>query len=243
MKNLGKMLKWTYVAAAVAMAAIVVFIVIPHIKLHRLDVAVDRTEYPVKGIDISHHNGDVDFKAVKGDSVSFVIIKATDGVGDYDPRLSDNYKGARSNGLDVGVYHYFRFHRDGHQQADYLINILKEMNMTLDLPIAIDIERKFNSIDEISAMRKRLRDMVSDLHIAGYRTMIYSNLNDYEEFIRNGFDDVDLWIASSREPADTVSQRRLWQHSHYGRVRGIEGNVDINTFNGSVDQYRQWVSL
>ena len=115
--------------------------------------------------------------------------------------------------------------------------------MTLDLPIAIDIERKFNSIDEISAMRKRLRDMVSDLHIAGYRTMIYSNLNDYEEFIRNGFDDVDLWIASSREPADTVSQRRLWQHSHYGRVRGIEGNVDINTFNGSVDQYRQWVSL
>lgn len=225
------------------MLILVVFATIMAYMNRGLNVKLDRRNYPVKGIDISHHNGQVDFRAVKADSVNFVIIKATDGVGDFDSCLVRNFKGARQNGLDIGVYHYFRFHRNGHEQAKYLLNTMEELDINPDLPIAIDIEHKDNKTEEYELVSRNVRDMVDDLHHAGFRTMIYVNLSEYSNIIKNNFDDVDLWLASSRFPADTLGCRRLWQHSHKGQVHGVDGKVDLNTFNGSIDEYHQWVSI
>ena len=238
----GKIFKTITVATDVAMLLVVVVGCI-FLRHSVLNVNLDRNEFPVKGIDISHHNGKINFDAVKSDSVRFVIIKATDGVGDYDSCLVRNYTGAKNSGLDVGVYHYFRFHRDGHSQADYLLSTLDSFGVNVDLPIAIDIEHKNNSFYDVRTITRNIRDMVNDLRKAGYRAMIYVNLNEYSTFIQRDFKDVDLWLASSRFPNDTINQRILWQHSHQGRVTGVEGDVDLNTFNGTSDQYHQWVSI
>lgn len=225
-------------ATLLALVAVTVFVIVPVLKRHTLDVAVDRSHFPVKGIDVSHHNGDIDFGKVKADSIDFVIIKATDGVGDTDSNLGENYTRAKTAGLDVGVYHFFRYSRSGDEQADYLLGVIDTLQ--LDLPVTIDIEDAGNDAGSRDEVSNQLRVMVERLHRAGYRVMIYANRQQYSSYIRNRFDDVDLWLASSTPPADD-DLRRLWQHSHCGHVDGIGGDVDLNTFNGSRDQYRSWL--
>lgn len=229
-----------YLAVAAALVAVLICVVMPMMTDHRLDVKVNRADFPIKGIDISHHNGPVDFEAVKADSVTFVIIKATDGVGDTDPRFIHNLNGARKAGLDIGVYHYFRYHRDGTEQANSLLETVEGLD--IDLPLIIDVEDNDNDRSRRSLVAPNLRKMVDRLHAAGRRVMVYVNLREYNSFIRDNFDDVDLWLASSRHPDMAIPHRRLWQHSHHGKVDGITGPVDINTFNGTADQYRAWLN-
>ena len=227
------------VIAAAAVVAIIVFVILPYMTAHMLDLEVDRSHYPVKGIDVSHHNKEIDFEKVKNDTVSFVYIKASDGVGDKDARLTRNYHGAKAFGFDVGFYHYFRYHRDGHQQAQYFLQTIKGMDT--ELPLVIDIEEKDNKTEELPLVTRRVRDMVYDLRKAGYRVMLYVNPHQYESIVKGHFDDVELWVASSRSPQESIPQRRLWQHSHWGKVDGIEHETDINVFNGTREEYDAWV--
>ena len=60
--------------------------------------------------------------------------------------------------------------------------------------------------------------------------------------IRGNFDDFDLWLATEHEPGDG-DLRKLWQHSHIGKIAGIDKAVDINTFNGTRDEFRQWLDI
>ncbi len=235
-----KIIVTLYLLVAAALVSGIVGVVVPFMNAHRLDVKVSRAHFPVKGIDISHHNGPVDFAAVRADSVTFVIIKATDGVGDTDPRFIHNFRGARKAGLDVGVYHYFRFHRDGVEQANSFLETVEGLD--IDLPLIIDLEEKDNDPSHSRYVVPRLRSMVDRLHAAGRRVMIYVNLRQYDSYIKNNFDDVDLWLASSRHPDVVIPHRRLWQHSHHGHIDGITGPVDINTFNGTAQQYRDWLN-
>lgn len=225
------------IVLAVTLVAVIGFVVIPALNRHALDVQVDRSAYPVKGIDVSHHNGVIDYDRVRADSVDFVIIKATDGVGDTDRNLIHNYREAQRAGLDVGVYHYFRYHRSGVQQAQYFLSVVGRLD--LDLPIAIDLEKTDNDAPDDHVV-SRLRDMINLLKRHGYRVMIYANHDQYEEYIDGRFDDVDIWMASSRIP-DADDPRRIWQHSHRGKVDGVEGDVDLNTFVGSRDDYQRWL--
>lgn len=73
----------------------------------------DRNLYPTRGIDISAHNGTIDFGKVKKAGYDFVIIKATEGTDFKDSMFSDNLRRAREAGLKVGAYHFFRFDTDG----------------------------------------------------------------------------------------------------------------------------------
>ncbi|MDE6309419.1 MAG: hypothetical protein K2L81_04415, partial [Muribaculaceae bacterium] len=77
---------------------------------------------PVNGIDISSHNGKIDFEAVRADSIDFVIIKATEGSTFKDPAFHTNHTNALKAGLKVGAYHFFRFETNGQQQA---LNLIK----------------------------------------------------------------------------------------------------------------------
>lgn len=215
-----------------------------------LHVEVSRQEYPVKGIDISHHNGVIDFKKVAADSVDFVIIKATEGVNWQDPLLMANYRGATAAGLHVGFYHFFKFNRGGVKQGRYFLQTVRDIenatpaDTTVSLPLIIDVESAFNQPTDYYLVIGRLRDMIGYLKRHGRRVMLYGNGNDYERYLKGNFDGVDLWLASSRAPeAPGDNSRLLWQHSHNGRVRGIDaGAVDVNTFNGSRADFERWLN-
>lgn len=205
-----------------------------------LHVDVPRSLFPVKGIDVSHHNGNIDFRKVAADSVDFVIIKATEGVDFSDSCMIRNYRGAVDAGLRVGFYHFFRFDRGGVRQGRHFM--ARVQDLPADLPLVIDVETAHNdeSVDYYKVVG-RLRDMIGYLRRHGRRVMIYCNHKAYDSYIRGNFDELDLWLASGRIPEDGDT-RHLWQHSHHGRVNGIDSEVDINTFNGSRRDFEIWIS-
>nr|MDE7190383.1 hypothetical protein [Muribaculaceae bacterium] len=96
----------------------------------------DRNRFEVIGIDISAHNGDIDFRKVAADGISFVIIKATEGGTFKDRKFIDNLRKAREAGLKVGAYHFFRFDTPGYMQGLNFLNSLQSRQ--LDLPLIID---------------------------------------------------------------------------------------------------------
>lgn len=203
-------------------------------------VEVDRTRYPVCGIDISRHNGTVDFDSVAAAGIEFVYIKASEGTSHRDISYRRNRQGAAEAGLPVGAYHFFRFECDGRRQA---LNFLSAISGTdPELPLAIDIEEWGNPAEVATdIVVERLIAMRAVLANAGYRTVVYTNKNGYRRFVEA--DDAELWICSFTEPPLPHGRWRLWQHSHCGSVPGICGEVDLNTFNGTRADFRAWLNV
>lgn len=203
--------------------------------MHReAHVEVDRKAYPSRGIDISAHNGEIDFRAVADAGIEFVYIKATEGASWLDARFLDNYIGATAAGLSVGVYHFFRFDVPAWQQAANLLQAIGSLDISL--PVAIDVEEWTNpthyTTEEVT---DNLRSLIELLRLNGREPIIYTNKNGYYRFVRNRFDDVDLWICSFTTPP--VADRKrwlLWQHSHKGTVPGVPSPVSFDTFNTPV---------
>lgn len=97
------------------------------------------SDMSLKGIDISHHNGIVDFDTIRRETyLDFVICKATEGATYTDILFYDNIKEARANELLVGAYHYYRGTSHPHKQAEHFVNVVK--NAGDDLLLAIDVE-------------------------------------------------------------------------------------------------------
>ena len=204
-------------------------------------VELDASACPVRGIDVSAHNGDIDFDAVAADSISFVYMKATEGAEFYDALFDRNYLKASKAGIDVGAYHFFRFDSPGHIQAYNFMNSLEGKKMTL--PPAIDVE-DWRNADEIPVkdVVDQLSSMVGVLKSAGRRVVIYTNKKCYDTYIKGRFDSVQVWMcALDAEPSDSVNWR-IWQYSHRGRVRGINGNVDLDAFRGSPADFKKWTA-
>ncbi len=95
-------------------------------------------EGEVHGIDVSHHQGEIDWPAVAADGISFAYIKATEGGDHIDRRFAENWAGARAAGLRVGAYHFFTLCRPGAEQADNLLSTMPAGEA--DLPVAVDFE-------------------------------------------------------------------------------------------------------
>ena len=205
-----------------------------------MHVEVSRREYPVKGIDISHHNGHIDFRKVAADSVEFVMIKATEGVDLVDSCMARNYDGAVDAGLKAGFYHFFRFDRGGVRQGRHFLSVTT--GRPVAMPLVIDVETAGNPYTDYYLVVGRLRDMIGYLRRHGKRVMLYCNTKTYDTYIRGNFEGTDLWIASQREADATGDDRNLWQHSHKGHVDGISTAVDINTFNGTRAQFAHWLA-
>ena len=200
----------------------------------------DRERFPVTGIDISAHNGDVDFKKVKEAGYDFVFIKATEGATFKDKRFLDNYSRAAEAGLTVGAYHFFRFETSGYMQGLNFVNSLR--GRELQLPAVIDVEEWTNSAAQpTNHVLDRLNEMIEHLERHGYKVMLYTNKNGYERFVRGNFPGYPVWICSLGDtPADS-SRWTFWQSTHSGEVNGVEGHVDINAFNGSRSEWEKWI--
>ncbi len=194
-------------------------------------VELDRDIYPTRGIDVSAHNGEIDFSAVARAGVQFVFIKASEGASWRDSYFERNYRTASDAGLMIGAYHFFRFDVEGWRQS---VNILRAIGeRRLDLPVAIDVE-EWGNPTEVTTEKvvSELRSLIDLLRQSGRDAIIYTNKNGYYRFIRNRFDDVPLWICSfSTPPLPEHSRWTLWQHSHKGRVDGVAGAVDLVTYN------------
>ncbi len=210
--------------------------VLPH------SVNVDRYRYPVAGIDVSKHNGEIDFEKVAADDYQFVFIKASEGKTYQDEAFARNYQGARDAGLKVGAYHFFRKNRTGEEQAANLLNVVK--GKELDLPLVIDLEDDWGNGATTSreTALKRVLEMIEILGDKGYDVMIYTNLDGYGKYYMGMLGDHDLWLCSFTSP-DILTDKphRFQQFSHEGVVAGVKGDVDLNVWRGSKREWQRYL--
>lgn len=207
-------------------------------------VNVDEEMFPVRGLDLSAHNGEIDFERIAGDSIDFVMLKATEGTSFKDPRFHSNYLKARKACIKaIGAYHFFRFDTDGEMQAINFLNSLR--GKTLDLPAVIDLEEWSNPGGiPTEDIVKRLRSMIECLERNGHNVMFYTNKDGYERFLKGRFDSFPLWICSFTDPPlddDDNTRWSLWQYSHQGWTEACDSKVDLNTFNGSHEEWLNWL--
>ncbi len=200
---------------------------------------VDHERYPVKGIDISAHNGMMNLDAVRQDGVEFVFIKASEGKTFRDPNFRLNYAKARHAGLKIGAYHYFRFDVDGVEQALNLINTVGYRR--LDLGVAVDVEEAGNARNVPSdSILERLTRMADYLYMRGYRVIFYSNRDGYFDYLDKVVPGSMLWICSfNRVPINR--DWAFWQYNHHGKVKGIKGDVDLDVFAGNRKEWEEFI--
>ena len=187
-------------------------------------------DYPLRGIDISAHNGEIDFARVAVARPDFAYVKATEGTDFADRFFARNVAGLRRAGVPCGAYHFFRFDTDGEMQAWNFLYALR--GRRLPLPPAIDLE-EWSNPDGFSTRQimRELKKMIAVLKAEGLTPVIYTNKDGYNRFVKGKLDDYPLWICSFTDPPldEGNDSWDIWQYSHRGGVDGIEGNVDCNT--------------
>lgn len=234
-------IKWLLLAGAAALVVFLAWQIIFHWVLPH-SVAVDRFRYPVAGIDVSKHNGKIDFEKVRDADYQFVFIKASEGKTYRDEAFDSNYKAAREAGLEVGAYHFFRKNRSGREQADNFLTAIR--GKQFDLPLVIDLEDDWGNGATTSAetAMQRVIEMIKCLKDKGYQVMIYTNLDGYNKYYKDMLTDCDLWLCSFTSPELRAGiGHRIQQFSHEGSVDGIDGEVDLNVFVGSKREWRSYL--
>ena len=186
----------------------------------------------LEGIDVSHHQSQIDWMSVAADQIDFAYIKATEGEDHRDSQFCANWAGAHKFGLTRGAYHFFRPNSDARAQFDFFQSVVALQPG--DLPPVIDVE----VLDDASPAElvEGLRTWIYLAEIAyGVKPVIYTNLKFYYHHLAGHFDDYPLWIARYGETApslSTAAQLNFWQYGDRGRVDGVDGYVDLNVFVG-----------
>jgi GH25 family lysozyme M1 (1,4-beta-N-acetylmuramidase) len=188
------------------------------------------------GIDVSRHNGSIDWNAVKASGVDFVIIRcgyrgSSTGALIEDQNFKTNIKGATAAGLKVGVYVFSQAINEVEavKEASLAVSLVKGYNLTY--PIFIDTESSGGRADSIDkATRTAVVNAFCQTVIAGgYKAGIYASKTWFESKLNMGsVGNYRIWLAQYAATPTYKSKYDMWQYSSKGQISGINGNVDLN---------------
>ncbi len=190
----------------------------------------------VTGIDVSHHQGEVDWRKVRADGVAFAFAKASQGTSSGDPAFTRNWEGMKAAGVIRGAYAFYVAGASPEEQAqDFIRRVQLESG---DLPPVVDIETMGGVPEAQQQLMTDLQAYLSALidHY-GVRPIIYTGPAFWESYGNENFSDHPLWIAeyASRPRIPTGWQSwTFWQHSDSGSIDGVTGAVDLSHFNGNI---------
>lgn len=181
-----------------------------------------------RGIDVSKHNGNIDFNKVKAAGYDFVIIRAGYGkaISQKDRYFEQNYARAKAAGLNVGAYWYSYSvtEDDAKKEAEACLEVIKSKQF--EMPIYYDIEEN----KALRIANKITKIFCGILERKGYFVGIYASASPlktyFSEDIRKRY---SIWVAHYGVSKPNYSgQHGIWQYSSTGIVPGISGNVDMN---------------
>ncbi|NFO88540.1 glycoside hydrolase [Clostridium botulinum] len=185
----------------------------------------------MKGIDVSNHNGNIDFNRVKGDNIEVVYIKATEGTTYQDQYLNQHYKGAKEAGLKTGFYHFLVGSSSPETQAENFYNNIKDKEN--DLKPCLDIEvSNFNVMDYSLRFIKKFESLC-ELELCIYTSPYFANEN-----LDSRIGKYQCWIA--HYGVEKPMQTNVWgsyaghQFTESGKIKGIDTDVDINNFTEAI---------
>lgn len=205
----------------------------------------------VPGIDVSYWDAGIDWPKVRATSQRFVFAKATESVTYKDPTFDDNWFGAKSAGMLRGAYHFFRCNVDANKQADYFINYVRSVKDDGELPPVLDLETNDGvNKEKIVPAVKTWLDRVEAAF--GKKPIIYSGqyfLQDYLVVAGGGppawAKNYPLWLAQYPNQYQEGMKPALprgwfnwtfWQYSDKGTINGINAKVDMNIYNGTLEE-------
>lgn len=195
----------------------------------------------VIGIDVSEFQGKIDWEEVEildeKYPVQFVFIRATAGNNRVDRQFKKNWEGAKENKMMRGAYHYYRPNENSIEQADLFIKTVKLQKG--DLPPVLDIEKlpKNQSLDSLKVGLKRWLTKVEKHYQV--RPIIYSGERYYSDFLKEEFSEYLFWIANYNFYREKIEDDWLfWQFTEKASLPGIKHRVDVNIYNGDIEQLR-----
>ncbi|HAM36674.1 MAG TPA: lysozyme [Elusimicrobia bacterium] len=207
-------------------------------RLHYPDVRA----YPVRGVDVSHHQGKISWEKLAAQRIRFAYIKATEGGDFQDHEFRANWEGTARSGIARGAYHFFSLCKPGDEQAR---NFIKTVPLEPGaLPPAVDFEFMGNCkarppredvLREFFAFSRAVESRYGALPI------IYVTGEAYERYLEGQVDPYRLWVRGIVFKPRLSSGRvwSFWQYSHHARLDGIRGRVDMNVFNGSPEEFER----
>lgn len=201
----------------------------------------------MRGVDVSEHQYDIDWKQVADSGIDFAYIRIgrrgyTEGGLFNDPWFEKNYREAKENGLRVGVYFYSQAisKKEALEEAEFTLNALQERRP--DLPIVYDWEYVSNEDAAIARTRDLDMETRTDCAVAfcerveeaGFEASVYFNRQiGYHGYDLSRLTEYSFWFALPINPPDLCWPSfyytlDMWQYTINGSVPGIEGDVDMN---------------
>lgn len=187
------------------------------------------------GIDVSRYQGAIDWEKVKQAGVDFVLLRSSIGDGTTlvtgeDIRFSKNVIDAKKAGLMVGAYHYLKAETimDARKEAKFFIKTISPY--ALDFPAVLDFEEPSQQENLTNSERTAIvRVFLEEVKDAGYYPMLYTNKSWATTYLNmNQISDYEVWLAQWAPRPTYTGDFGIWQYTAYGKVSGIEGDVDLD---------------
>lgn len=201
-------------------------------------------QFPVRGIDISHHQGNIDWKRLDKSQVQFAYIKASEGSTFTDNNFDANWQAAKANNITVGAYHFYSLCVPAKSQAAHFI-ATASMTKTSSLPPAIDLEFGGNCKRHLprKVFQRELQSFLQEVENAwGCQAVIYLTEEFYRYYDLDIFQTHPLWLRNIfRQPQSNDKSRwQFWQFANRGHISGIDTWVDLNVFAGKPSDFSRF---
>ena len=196
--------------------------------------------YELRGVDVSHYQGAIDWEELARQDLDFAFIKATEGSGHLDECFYDNWKAAGETELYVGAYHFFSFDSAGETQAQFYIDTVGDLSGKFS-PV-IDVEYygdKKNNPPEKAEVVRSLRELLLILEEEyQVKPIIYTTRSAYKDYLEGEFTDYPLWVRSVYCPPSFLfgDDWTFWQYTDTAVLDGYKGDekyIDMNVFRGT----------
>jgi lysozyme len=220
------------------LAALLVGGMLAAVLAYRYEFQLAPLWYNVIGVDVSNHQGDIDWPALAGSNVAFAYIKATEGGFQF------NWEGAKKAGVARGAYHFFTQCRPGAEQArNFIATVPREQGA---LPPVIDAEHMgpCRTGQQVSNVVQEITTFLDALEAHyGRRPVIYTTAEFDAAYLQGQLAGERFWLRSLFWPPSFRPGRWvIWQYHNAGRRAGINGPVDLNVFHGSRKQFEAFVA-
>ena len=205
-------------------------------------------QYPIKGVDVSNYQGQIDWQTLAEENISFAFIKATEGSTFVDKRFACNFKEAQNTGLAVGAYHFFSYDSEGITQAKNFIDHVEPFEGMLppviDLEFYGDKEIHPPTREYVDSQLKAMLQALEDHY--GQKPIIYATEKSYELYLSDDYDSYDIWIRNVITRPELSDNRTwtFWQYTNREKLSGYYGDeqyIDMNVFNGNDQEFTQYI--
>jgi lysozyme len=208
----------------------------------RINEIVANHEGKIFGIDVSQYQGTIDWENLEAIEeqfeIKFVVVRATAGSKKVDRNFKKNWKNLSSTVYIQGAYHYYRPDENSTDQAK---NFIKNVKLRKGhLPPILDIEKmpKGQSMDKL---KKGLQNWLTIVEKQfGVKPIIYTGEKYFEDFLQEDFPNYKFWIANYNPWKEKIEDDYLmWQFTEKAKLHGVNELVDVNVFNGNVEDLKE----